>query len=364
MSEKKSVMILGGYGNFGKRIAEQLIAAEIPVIIAGRNAQKAEALLETLDSELVSAAYFDANIALKENILLHNPYVIINTCGPFQNADYSVAEGCIDCGVHYIDLADARDFVVNIISLHKKAQAKNVAVISGASSVPALSSAVVEYFKDEFVELHSLHYGISPGQKAERGLATTKGILSYVGKPFQGIRRGGKRVYGWQNLHSVQYPDIGKRWLANCDIPDLEIFPAHYNIKRVHFGAGLELSFMHKGLWLVSWLVRLGVVSNLQKHAETLLRISHWFDKFGSADGGMHVFLSGITEDGELHHRKWYILAFDGDGPYIPTIPAVLLAKKLISYELTFRGAAPCVGMITLDEYLDALEPYAITTKF
>jgi predicted DCC family thiol-disulfide oxidoreductase YuxK len=32
------------------------------------------------------------------------PRVVINTCGPFQNADYAVAQACIVAGVHYIDL--------------------------------------------------------------------------------------------------------------------------------------------------------------------------------------------------------------------------------------------------------------------
>ena len=40
----KKVLILGGYGNFGKRIAIALAKANIPIIIAGRGKHKAEAL--------------------------------------------------------------------------------------------------------------------------------------------------------------------------------------------------------------------------------------------------------------------------------------------------------------------------------
>ena len=44
MTVKQPVLILGGYGNFGKRIARALAADAIPVVIAGRNREKAEEL--------------------------------------------------------------------------------------------------------------------------------------------------------------------------------------------------------------------------------------------------------------------------------------------------------------------------------
>ena len=44
--------------------------------------------------------------------------------------------------------------------------------------------------------MHSLRYGISPGQKAERGLATTEGILTYVGKPLRAFAGDDGPPYG------------------------------------------------------------------------------------------------------------------------------------------------------------------------
>jgi prephenate dehydrogenase len=42
------VLILGGYGNFGKRIARLLTRHNIAVIVAGRDADKAKLLARTL----------------------------------------------------------------------------------------------------------------------------------------------------------------------------------------------------------------------------------------------------------------------------------------------------------------------------
>ncbi len=174
----------------------------------------------------------------------------------------------------------------------------DVCVVSGASTVPGLSSAVLEHFRSEFAEIDSLKFGISPGQQAERGLATTQGILSYVGKPLKPFPGHRHTVYGWQDLYRQPYPDIGKRWMANCDIPDLDLLPERYGIKSIQFSAGLELSALHLGLWGLSWLVRAGLPLNLPRFAKPMLAASNWFNGMGSADGGMHVIITGKDRDG------------------------------------------------------------------
>lgn len=357
---RTSILILGGYGNFGKRIAHALTKQDITVIIAGRSLQKVKAMSAQLPHDRVQIACFDVATELDAQLELLQPAVVINTCGPFQQSDYHVAMTCMKHGVHYLDLADGRDFVCGINALHEQAMNQNVAIISGASTVPGLSSAVIEHFKHEFTQIDELKFGISPGQKAERGLATTQGILSYVGKPLAPCAGNSKPLYGWQNIYRQHYPILGKRWMANCDIPDLDLVPAYYGIKKIQFFAGLELGFMHLGLWGLSWLVRLGLPINLPRYAQQLLYISNFFNNFGSPDGGMHIIIKGRDHKGNAHMRTWFIIAKDGDGPHIPTIPAIILARKLLRQEITIKGAMPCVGLVSLEEYLDALKEYNI----
>lgn len=359
---RQPVLILGGYGNFGKRIARALAADGVSVVIAGRSRDKAEELAKQLPDGLAEVACFDAKTELDAALEGIKPSVVINTCGPFQDSDYGVAESCIRAGVHYIDLADGRDFVTGITALDAAARARGVAVISGASSVPGLSSAVVEHFREEFSSIDSLQYGISPGQKAERGLATSQGILTYVGKPLRPFAGEAKGIYGWQGLYRQEYPELGRRWMANCDIPDLDLFPERYGIKSIQFSAGLELPVLHLGLWGLSWLVRLGLPLNLPRYAGLLLKASNWFNRFGSADGGMHVILRGRGREGAPHIRRWFIIAKNGHGPCIPTVPAIVLARKLAQGERLAAGAYACVGLVGLEEYLAELEGLDIVT--
>lgn len=356
------ILILGASGNFGKRIAQSLADGGFSVILAGRNAEKLNALAAQLPPGSTETACFDIHTDLDSNLARLRPAVLINTCGPFQSADYAVAETAIAQHINYIDLADGRDFVTGITQLDAAARRANVAVISGASTVPGLSSAVLDHFAPEFSKIEDLTFGISPGQKAERGRATTQGILSYVGKPLNPFPSHKTTVYGWQDLYRQDYGPLGKRWMANCDIPDLDLLPARYRIDRIRFSAGLELGILHLGLWGLSWLVRWGAPLNLPHHANTLLNASNWFNRLGSADGGMHMIISGKDTNGTPLSRTWKIIAFNGDGPHIPTIPAIVLAKKMVQGAFSQTGAMPCLGLVTLDEYLTELKPYAIQT--
>jgi hypothetical protein len=324
------VLVLGGTGNFGRRIVEGLRRHGVPVIAAGGRKD------------------FDVHRDLHARLDTLMPHVVINTCGPFQTSGYDVAEACIARRIHYIDLADGRAFVTGITALDAAAKAAGVSVISGASTVPGLSSAVIEHFRHEFDAIEEIDFGISPGQRTPRGLATVSAILTYVGKPFHG-------VYGWQDVHRRAYPTLGKRWMANCDIPDLDLLPARYGIESVRFFAGSELGVLHLSTWVMSWLVRLGLPLSLPRHAALLLRMSNWFDAFGSADGGMHVILRGGGRE-----RSWFLIARNGHGPQVPCVPAILLAKKLTGNDVLPSGAYPCVGLLSLEEYMNELSGFDI----
>lgn len=362
----KTVLILGAYGVFGQRITTALIKANIPVIINGRNLKSAEksaqAIREKYPNANLSIAIFDAEKELTAQLIKLKPALVINTCGPFQLKNYSIAENCINAKVPYLDLADGREFARDILKLDTAAKNAGVLAVSGASTVPGLSSAVIEHFKNQFSVLDSVHYGIAPGQNTHRGLATAQSILSYLGKPIKAKAYKNKTHYGWQDLYCQKYPVVGYRWMANCDIPDLDLFPDYYQIRELHFSAGMESRLLHFGIWGLAWLVRLGLPLHLEKHAYFLWKASMWFNWLGTADGGMHMRLSGKDQQNQPKTLTWFIIVKNGDGPQVPTIPAIVLAKKILSGELKTTGALPCVGLVSLQEYLHELRDFAMET--
>jgi NAD(P)-dependent dehydrogenase (short-subunit alcohol dehydrogenase family) len=354
------VLIVGGYGNFGSYIAKSLADdAGIQLLIAGRSIQKASRFIANLKTRHAAQPHaIDIDGDIGAALARIDPHLVIHTTGPFQTQDHRVARACIDQGCHYLDLADARSFVATIGMLDAAAKDKAVMVISGASSVPCLTAAVIDHYLPGFAALDSVDYGISAAQQTNRGLATTSAILSYVGQPFEMLRDGNPcTVIGWQDTHSERYPEIGRRWFGNCDIPDLALFPLRYpQLKSMRFAAGHELAILHAGTWALSWAVRWGLVRSLGPYAERLLRLAFLFDWMGSSRSGFHMVLSGIGQDGNAKTARFFLIARSGHGPYIPCVPAILLTRKLAHGDFDRSGAIPCVDLIGLDDYLDALD--------
>ncbi|MCA0402664.1 MAG: saccharopine dehydrogenase NADP-binding domain-containing protein [Proteobacteria bacterium] len=358
--ELTRVLIIGGYGNFGQYIAKALcLNPKIKLIIGGRNIDKAKALSRQLSAaHPIEAVYCDIFQCFSKSLSEIKPNVVIHTSGPFQMQGYQVAEACLAEGAHYIDLADSRDFVININQFNEEALAKQKLVCSGASSVPGLSSAIIEHYLPEFKELISVDYAIATAQLTNQGLATTTGVLSYAGKPFETLINGAfKKIYGWQDLRLLKFWRLNRRFLSNCDIPDLALFPQRYpTLKTVRFQAGLELKFLHVLLFLSSWLVRLHLLPALNKLARPLLKISHWFNWLGTNNSGFYMSLQGLDQNKMSKTICIEINAQHGDGLYIPCIPAIFLTEKIaLGCQIPY-GATPCAGLITLNEYLDLLK--------
>lgn len=356
----KRVLIIGGYGNFGSFITKKLAQENnLQIIVAGRSVKKAEAFIRQIKTtNPPETAALDINGDLSTTLSEIRPDIVIHTSGPFQGQGYDVAKACIAQGCHYIDLADGREFVDKVSTLNDAATKKAVIVISGASSVPCLTSALVDHYKNEFQVLEKLDYGITTAQKTNRGLATTAAILGYTGKSFETLIDGRmQKIYGWQNLHAHKYPALGWRLLGNCEVPDLVLFPKRYpELKTIRFYAGLEIPLIHVTLWTLSWLVRVRLIRNLETAAPLLLKTARLFDWLGTANSGFHMEMSGTDKDGSPKAIAFELTARAGDGPYIPCMPSILLAKKIASGNLTQTGAFPCIGFITLDEYLNSLK--------
>lgn len=366
-NKSKSILVLGGYGTFGARIVGALCAKGYRLLVNGRNKVKANQLIKKIISEQpdthVSEACFDAFIELKNQLDKLKPNLVIHCCGPFQGQDNFIAKTTIESGIHYIDLSDGRDYAQNILKLDTLAIQQKTTAITAASTVPTLSSAVLLYLQQTYQieKFIQVRIGISPGQKTNRGLATTQAVLSYVGKPLKPWPGINKTMFGWQDTYLQSYPDIRNRLMGNCESVDLDLLQSHFPIEKLYFSAGMESKLLHSLVWSCSWLIRMGLPLNLSKHASKLLSISRWFDFLGSEDGGMHVQITAEDKHGEIINKTWFVIAKNNDGPQIPSIPAIILADKILNLQLA-PGAMSSINQVTLKEYLQEFNGLAIKT--
>jgi saccharopine dehydrogenase-like NADP-dependent oxidoreductase len=354
-----TTLVLGGYGFFGARICEALARNNsIRLLIGGRDAAKARALAVRLGLPPERALAIDATAAgLAGRLAALGVDTLIHTAGPFQGQDYSVARAAIAAGANYVDLADGRDFVAGIGQLDALARKRGVLVTSGASSLPALSSAVVDRYLPRFVRLDAIRHGISSGGRAP-GLATMNGVFSYCGKPFMRPVAGQQvPTRGWLDLrrHRFSKP-VGPRLLGSCDVPDLSLFQQRYpGVHTVTFHAGFASVPGHLFIWAAAQLVRLRLLPSLAPLVTPLNTVSQWLEPLLSDKGGMFVVLEGIGTDGAPLRLEWQLLAEHNHGPHIPCGAAIALATMLARGDELAHGALPCMGIVTVEEYLAAL---------
>jgi hypothetical protein len=356
----KGALVFGGYGGFGGRVAVLLAGAGFAVTVAGRNAARAEAFCAR-HPELKLRPLGQAR---EDGLGEERPWLVVDAAGPFQQTDYRLAEACIRAGAHYLDLADARDFVCGIGALDDAARRAGVVVISGASSLPALSAAVCDRLADGLDRVSAIDAALSAGNRISGTWSVTRAILSYAGRPLR-LRRGAawRLGHGWQELGRIAFRVPGakplRRWVALCDVPDLDLLPGLYPGRpAARFRAGTELAIETVGLWLLSWPVRWRWLDSLRPLAVPLVWAQRALGWIGGARSAMRVELKG-WRGATAVRRAWTVLAEQGDGPWIPALAVPLLAAKLDELPPGARSAA---GVLSLGEFERAFAPFALAT--
>jgi hypothetical protein len=359
------VIVLGGTGNFGARICRALAGdAGIELVVAARDLARAQALACGLQAGAVALDTGAPDFAARLRAL--QPGLLIHTAGPFQGQDYGVAAAAAAAGSHYIDLADGRRFVCDFAAqLDAAFRAAGRCGITGASTVPALSSAVVDAHAERFARLDMIDFCIAPAQRAPRGPATVAGVLSYCGTPVRVWRDGRwQQLRGWARPEPVRFARLKTRRGALCDIPDLELFPARYpGVSDVMFRAALEVGATQYAFAALASLRRFGLPVASPRLAGWLHHAGKLLDPLGTPDGGMVVRLRGSANEGTPLQLAWHLTAPDHQGPEIPCMAAILLARRLASAASLPAGAMPCMGLLRLADFEPEFRRWGMSTE-
>jgi hypothetical protein len=362
MTHDFRVLIVGGYGTFGGRVVELLEdEPRLTLLVAGRSLPAAQAYCETrraARAQLIPVA-FDRTTANASLLGGLRPAVLVDASGPFQAYGphgYALVEVCVACGVHYLDLADGSAFVAGIAQFDAAARAAGVFVLSGVSSFPVLTSAVVHRLATGMSSVHSIHGGIAPSPYAGVGLNVIRAIASYSGQPIA-LRRRGASGTGWpfaeSELFVVAVPGqvpLRRSRFSLVDVPDLQALPDLWPQAEVWMGAAPVPPVLHWALIGFAWLVRLRLLRNLSWLSRAMHLVTEHV-RWGEHRGGMYVVVAGSSEQGHTLVREWHLLAEGDDGPLIPSMAVEAVVRSILDSRGPPAGARTAIADVDLDDY-------------
>lgn len=356
-----TILIVGGYGTFGGRLAHLLADdPRLRLLIGGRSLDKAKALIGRLPRGAQTVPVIvDRDTITAETIRGLGAGLLVDATGPFQGYGedpFRLVRETIDAGVNYLDLADSSDFVAGIAAFEMAAREKGLFVLSGVSSFPVLSVAALRELAQGMTSITDLAGGIAPSPQAGIGSNVVRAILSYAGRPIAIMRDGRvddayalteSRRYtiaapGGLPLHNIRFSLI--------DVPELMLLPiAQPGLRSVWMGAGTRPEILLRLLNLLAWLVRLRLLPSLGR----LAGLAHWMMgllNWGEHRGGMFIAVTGMRDGLEIR-RSWHLVAEGDDGPFIPSMAVAIIVRKLLDGVAPAPGARPAIDALSLADY-------------
>jgi hypothetical protein len=370
-----TVLILGGYGTFGGRLA-QLLADDprINLVIAGRSRDKAAAFCARLHARASAVPLaFDREGDVEAQLGSVRPDIVVDATGPFQRygrESYRVVSAALATGVNYLDLADGSDFVKGIARFDDEARRRDLFVLSGVSSFPVLTAAAVRVLSKDMARVDSITGGIAPSPYAGVGLNVIRAIAGYAGKPVQ-VLRDGRMTIGYALTRTRRYTIAPPGRLplqpirfSLVDVPDLKVLPELWpGLRSVWMGAGPVPEVLHRALNLLAWMVRFKLLPSLLPLAPLIYRVINVV-RWGEHRGGMFVSVEGVTKDGQAIERSWHLLAEGDDGPLIPSMAAAAIIRGCRAGRRPAAGARSAAADLELSDYEPLFKERTIYTGF
>ena len=356
------ILIVGGYGIFGGRLVELLEDdARLTLLVAGRSlgvAREYCALRSSAVAKLIPTV-FDRTWNANRLTALH-PAVVVDASGPFQaygSDGYRLIECCIACGIHYLDLADGSAFVAGVARFDTAARAAGVYVLSGVSSFPVLTAAVVRRLSAGIAHVQSIRGGIAPSPHVSVGLNVIRAIAGYAGQRIV-LKRRGRLAIGRPFTESLRFViavpgriPLASRRFSLVDVPDLrtlaDLWP---EAKDVWMGAAPVPVPLHWALIAFAWQVRIRVLPSLSWMARAMHFMTNHM-RWGEHRGGMFIEVRGKAGDGGLVVREWHLLAEEDDGRLIPCMAVLAIIRNVLAGKPPPAGARTAISDVDLSDY-------------
>ncbi|MEB3283567.1 MAG: saccharopine dehydrogenase NADP-binding domain-containing protein [Lyngbya sp.] len=360
---KKRILILGGRGRVGSRVAEDLInfTPEVEILVTGR---KASPTLPLLDPRIQFL-----ELELAEEILLKSTIesvdLVIHCAGPFQYRDATVLKLCIDAGVNYIDVSDNRSFTLKALSLHPLAQEKGITAVINTGIFPGISNSLVRLGVEELDQVETIHLSYVVGGSGGAGITVMRTTFLGLQRPFE-VWKAGKwqQVKPYSDREVIAFPaPYGKLGVYWFDMPECYTLAQSFDVKTVvtKFGTFPDfynyLTGMVAHQWPPSWLQNTAVIEFLSQVSYAMTTVTDYFSGIGVA---VRASAKGYKDQkpvefcSTLTHKNTAVAAGIGTGS---------VAQLLLTNQLHKPGVWPIEQALPTDLFKQTLDERQVSIQ-
>ncbi|MCY6492289.1 saccharopine dehydrogenase family protein [Leptolyngbya sp. GGD] len=292
------VLILGGTGRIGSKIAADLLAhTEAQVTIAGRNPDVGIKLSKQL-GDRCRFAPIDLNdwICLLDSISQSD--LVIHCAGPFHYRNAVVLKTCIDSGVNYLDVSDHPSFTCKAIALRAKAETAGITAIVNTGVFPGISNSMVRRDIEQLDEAQKVHLSYVVGGSGGAGLTMMRSTFLGLQRQFEAQINGKRqKVQPYSDREVIDFPHYGRVGVYWFDMPESFTIADTFPIETVMTKFGSVPHFYNYLTWSVArlWHPRLlrsqSVIEFLSRVSYAITRIS---DRFGGTEVAIRSEVTGF----------------------------------------------------------------------
>jgi len=336
------LLIVGGYGVFGRLLAAELLqTTNADVVIAGRDLERAKAACRDLDpwaSGRVEPMRIDLARSGELRQAAGGCVAVACTAGPFQALRVELVKEVVDAGAHWVDIADASGWVLGILEdseLDEQARAASVAVGTGLSTLPALSGVLARWLIERVPQARTATVILSIGNRNRKGAAAIGSAL----------------MSGMRDPSRVETP-IGPRSSFRIDAPDDRLLAAER--LEVTCRVALESAIARLIAVLARGRSQESDPREVMRRSRLLTRASSFWN-YGSSGGCVQVEVRD-------EHGVGAAAAFVGPDQRMAILPAAIVVKRLVNGSAGFRGVIRPANWMSIAESIAELRRRGIRT--
>lgn len=228
-----SVLIYGAYGYSGELIARRAVKLGLPIVLAGRDAERTSALANGLG---VPHRAFALDVPAEIDRGLAGISVVLHCAGPFAATSAQMVSACLRTGVHYLDITGEWKVFEAAAARSDEARERGIMLMPGVGLDVVPTDCLAAHLKARLPGAQRLTLALFTNGGLSHGTATT--MRQNLGEPGL-IRRGGKLVpvsvadvsrtfdmgfeAGRQTGIRMPWGDVSTAWYTT-GIPDIEVF--------------------------------------------------------------------------------------------------------------------------------------------